>query len=300
MSSVTVLMSTYNGERFLCEQIESIINQKDVKVKLFVRDDGSTDDTKAILQKYADEDKLQWYSGKNLGPGYSFLDLVHNAPDDNYYAFSDQDDVWNIEKLSTAVKVMEKYGKDKPVLYSCTAQPVTVDLVPIEEAIISKPIITFGECLVHNNMPGCTMVFSKALFQLLNEYIGENLLMHDDLLLKLCLAVGGTVIKGDSKHVYYRQHGNNVVGFKEKFGHAFKRRIKALLQQSCERSRQLKDIYNIYEKTIPEKNREMLAKVAFYKERHGGKIRVMFDKRIKASSPKITRHFRIGILLGFF
>lgn len=300
MGSVTVLMSTYNGERFLCEQIDSILNQKDVEVNLLVRDDGSTDNTKAILQKYADQGKLQWYSGKNLGPGYSFLDLVHNAPEGNYYAFSDQDDVWNVEKLNTAVKMLDEYSKDKPVLYYCTAQPVSVDLVPIAETTIRKPITTFSECLVHNNIPGCTMVFSKAMFILLNEYIGDNLVMHDDLLLKVCLAVGGTVIKGESKHVLYRQHGNNVVGSKEKFGHAIKRRMKALFQQSCERSCQLKDIYNIYKERIPEKNREMLAKVAFYKERPGGKFSVVFDKRIKASNPKTTRHFRVGILLGFF
>lgn len=100
---VTVLMSTYDGENFLRDQIESILNQEDVYVHLIVRDDGSKDRTINILEEYQSRGKLEWYSGKNLGSARSFLNLVSKSPDNEYYAFSDQDDVWFSKKLKRAI-----------------------------------------------------------------------------------------------------------------------------------------------------------------------------------------------------
>lgn len=300
MYSVSVLMSTYNGEKYIEEQIESIINQVGVKVNLLVRDDGSSDKTLAILDEYANAGKLKWYRGKNLGAAYSFMDLIREAPDEDYYAFSDQDDVWDSNKLISAVTVLEKYGQEEIVLYSCSVRVVTAELneiVGVNEAI---PVTTFADGMIHNNNQGCTMVFGKALKMLLARYNGRNLVMHDDLTMKLCLSVGGKVMKDQNCYMSYRQHGNNVIGTGESIGHSMKRRIRALFTQSCERSKQLQDIYRIYRDIIPDENREIMGKIAFYKEREFGKMQVLFDKRIVAKEKKKTRHFRIGILLGFF
>ena len=87
MEKVVVLMSTYNGEKYLEEQIKSIINQKDVQVDLFVRDDGSNDTTLEILSKYEKKNILKLYTGQNLKSAYSFMDLIMNAPNSEYYAF---------------------------------------------------------------------------------------------------------------------------------------------------------------------------------------------------------------------
>ena len=75
MDKVLVLMSTYNGEKYLREAIDSILNQTNVEVSLLVRDDGSKDATQDILQKYQNQNKLKWYCGKNLGAQMSFMDL---------------------------------------------------------------------------------------------------------------------------------------------------------------------------------------------------------------------------------
>lgn len=99
MNSVTVMISTYNGEKFLKEQIESILSQTNVKVKIFVRDDGSVDGTRNILNDYQNKGKLTWYCGNNLKTARSFLDIVKNVPKDSYYAFSDQDDVWKKKQI---------------------------------------------------------------------------------------------------------------------------------------------------------------------------------------------------------
>ena len=84
--TVCVLMSTYNGEKYLEEQIDSILAQKGCKVQLLVRDDGSSDGTIGILQKYHEEGYLEYYTGENLKPAKSFMDLLYNAPKAEYYA----------------------------------------------------------------------------------------------------------------------------------------------------------------------------------------------------------------------
>lgn len=79
MKTVTVLLSAYNGEQYLEEQLESIINQKNCIVKIIVRDDGSSDSTCKILEQYEKQGSLTWYTGKNLGPAGSFYDLILKA-----------------------------------------------------------------------------------------------------------------------------------------------------------------------------------------------------------------------------
>ena len=98
-------MSTYNGQKYIRQQIDSILQQTNVEVNLLVRDDGSKDDTIKILDEYKQEGKLTYYTGPNLGPQLSFLNLLNNCPKADYYAFADQDDYWEKDKLSTAVKL---------------------------------------------------------------------------------------------------------------------------------------------------------------------------------------------------
>ena len=98
MEKVIVLMSTYNGEKYIKQQVDSILNQENVSVELVVRDDGSNDNTISILKEYEKAGKLIWYTGDNKGAAYSFFDLMEyakNRYDDYcYFALSDQDDIW--------------------------------------------------------------------------------------------------------------------------------------------------------------------------------------------------------------
>ena len=124
MRNILVLMSTYNGEKYLKEQIDSILAQKNVEVTIRVRDDGSTDGTIRILEEYQKCGKLNWYSSTNMGPAKSFLDLVYNAPlKYDYYAFCDQDDYWKEDKLYKAIERLEHFD-DKPALYHCELEIV--------------------------------------------------------------------------------------------------------------------------------------------------------------------------------
>ena len=107
MRKIQILMSVYNGEKYLETQIKSILSQdcerKNIaKVTLLIRDDGSSDNTHEILNKYSKlyPDSIRWYKGENIGVINSFFDLVEHSDEVDYYAFSDQDDYWLPDKLS--------------------------------------------------------------------------------------------------------------------------------------------------------------------------------------------------------
>ena len=104
-------MSSYNGEMYLDEQLESIVAQKGVMTDILVRDDGSSDHTCDILDQWQQKTSLRWYSGENIGPARSFMDLLRQSGDSCYYAFSDQDDYWLSDKLKVAVDKLESYDE---------------------------------------------------------------------------------------------------------------------------------------------------------------------------------------------
>lgn len=116
--NIIVMMSTYNGEKYIKEQIESIFSQKGVNIKLIVRDDGSNDLTRNIVEGFEDE-RIELISGENLGWKESFNELVRYAGTCEFYAFSDQDDVWIPEKLKTGIAFIK--GQTIPCLYYCDA-----------------------------------------------------------------------------------------------------------------------------------------------------------------------------------
>ena len=94
MNKVQVLLSTYNGEKYIKEQIESILNQEGVEVSLLIRDDGSSDRTIEIVKKISEQNNnIILFKGQNMGPARSFMDLVKKSDEVDYYAFADQDDV---------------------------------------------------------------------------------------------------------------------------------------------------------------------------------------------------------------
>ena len=97
MRKLTILMSTYNGQQYLDKQLKSIYNQRNIEdydVSIIVRDDGSQDDTVRILGSWSDRMNIIVYREKNVGARESFYWLIKNAPESDYYAFSDQDDIW--------------------------------------------------------------------------------------------------------------------------------------------------------------------------------------------------------------
>lgn len=130
---IVVLLSSYNGEKYISKQIESILNQLiDCDLTLIIRDDGSTDSTKKIINEYLiKNDNVIFYEGSNVGYIKSFFSLIMNSGDFDFYALSDQDDIWQSNKLQNAVnQIRKKRQKNDIILFGSTSNLVYDDMKP--------------------------------------------------------------------------------------------------------------------------------------------------------------------------
>ena len=207
-----VLMSTYNGSKFIKEQLDSIRDQKSCcDIEIFIRDDGSSDDTVTLIKDYSRQNKIKisLYQGENCGPSDSFLDLISNAPMADYYAFCDQDDIWMQGKMASAEKTLALISC--PALWVSNYDVTDENLNVIEEKSLVEPERNQFKALFYNNVPGCTMVFNRALLVELQKANIKHFRMHD--ILALCVAlISGKVIYDNTPYIYYRQHSANAVG----------------------------------------------------------------------------------------
>jgi len=211
MSRVQVLLSTFNGERFLPALLDSLAGQTHPDVSVLVRDDGSGDGTTDVLERYASSGQLRWYQGHHVGIRASFFDLVARADASaDLYAFCDQDDIWLPEKLERAsAQLAEANGC--PALYCARALLVDERLQAIGHTMRPARGPSLCNALVENIAPGCTMVFNAAARRLLIRETPHCQGLHDSWTY-LVVAALGRVIFDDSPTVLYRQHGGNAIG----------------------------------------------------------------------------------------
>lgn len=219
MCEVAILMSTYNGQEYLKQQLKSIQDQSFANWRLYIRDDGSNDQTRQIINKYAVKDSritfLEKISNENLGPQASFFALLKRV-DAQYYMFSDQDDVWKKDKIAKTLRTMknaeEQYG-DIPLNVFTNLSIVDSNLNQLELMNKSKLKLSFLSLLFHNVITGCTMMINQPLKAKLNFELTDyqNSLMHD-WWLGLVAAIFGKNVYLNEPTILYRQHGDNTVG----------------------------------------------------------------------------------------
>lgn len=218
---IDVLLATYNGEPYLAEQLDSVFNQDRVKLRILVRDDGSSDKTVSILQRYEKEK-----SGKliiiddngHLGAKASFANLLNHS-EAPYMAFCDQDDVWLDHKLSLLLEKIQElevvYGKGTPLLVHSDLRVVNESLQPIAGSFWNysglDPERTDLNCmLVKNPVTGCALLANRALVEKAIPVPNEAV-MHDHWL-ALVASAFGRIEAIREPLVMYRQHKQNVVG----------------------------------------------------------------------------------------
>ncbi|MED4447569.1 MAG: glycosyltransferase family 2 protein [Bacillota bacterium] len=300
MKTVQVLMSTYNGEKYIDEQIDSLIAQEGVNIRILVRDDGSNDKTITKLKKWEKEGVLKWYSGGNLKPALSFMDLVKKAPKADYYAFCDQDDYWHKDKLKVAVSMLEELNNNKPALYFSNKQLVDSNLVPIKTTK-QRPKLSLGSALIINPVTGCTLTINHALLEVIRKYDNTNLYMHDAWIYRVCMALDGNVVFDEKPHIDYRQHENNVIGGTSSISKKYKRRIKnVLIQRNHIREKDAKELIKGYSDSISLENLETIKKVAFYRKSLKNKLDLVFDKNIRTDNVEHDLSFLCAVFLNAF
>ncbi|MFD1393849.1 glycosyltransferase family 2 protein [Lacticaseibacillus jixianensis] len=251
---VVICMSTYNGEKFLAQQLDSFIAQTHQNWRLIVHDDGSTDSTKQILARYADlDDRVRVVDDEgHLGIKRAFLSLL-SKEDAELYAFSDQDDVWHEDKLAVLVARLRGEDPSVPTLIYSRFDEIDAQnqILPdrSSQAVYSTRLKDF---LLINTATGCTCMVNHALRdQLIRPLTSLRLSaihMHDWWAALVASALG-QVIFVNQKLVSYRQHGNNVLGaptggrFLKRFGRFLEFRESRIVDSGTKQAGELLRLY---------------------------------------------------------
>lgn len=218
-ASVAILLCTYNGEKFLADQLRSIQEQEHAHWVVYASDDGSSDRTLEILQEFQSRwpaGKLNIRKGPQQGFCHNFLSLAcdpHIAAD--YYAFCDQDDVWLADKLTVALQAANVALQDAPsevFLYCGRTQYVTKTLEPCGMSPLFVFPPSFRNALVQSIAGGNTMVFNLAAKHLIEKVGPVDVPLHDWWVYQLISGAEGLIVYDPVPHLLYRQHEEAQVG----------------------------------------------------------------------------------------
>lgn len=278
-----VLLSSYNGEKYLREQVDSLLSQTLDGVEILVRDDGSTDGTRTILEAYAEQGKLRWEAGNRLGPARSFWRLIQTCGDADYYAFCDQDDIWDADKLVIAVGKLRTADAGKPSLY-CGDVRVTDSVGRMTGHLVRYCPVNYGHALIRNLAPGCTYVFNHASMELLRQFDAERMgiELHDWTVYQI-VSCFGQIVFDSEPHMSYRQHGGNVIGASNISVMEFLRKVHSFWNGSKKgsRSRQALHLEQVFSSQMSPFNRDLTAMFAHYRTDNKLKKKLLQAKWIK-------------------
>lgn len=318
MEKVLVLLSAYNGSRFIGEQLDSLIAQEGVETHVLVRDDGSTDDTADIVSARSRNDKrITLLKGHRLGFAMSFMELVSEAyahiGEYDYFAFCDQDDYWFPRKLLAATtKIREKGTGVKPTLYWSAYTLADEQLTPLwrrpdEENTDDSstnpaytPVMTKPAILVRYFMLGCTMVFDRNMVQFIHDHKPKgNVTMHD-LWLSQTAIFFGQVIYDPRSFILYRQHGNNVAGVDLSWKGRWRRFKKSLSTYERRHFREVnaKLLMDTYRDIMPEEDRKLVESVAHYRDSLAARMHLLRNRNISMGSFTSDLFIKARIILG--
>lgn len=220
--NIAILMATYNGEQYLAEQIDSILNQTNKSWHLYVHDDGSSDNTYAILKDYSNNypDKITIYDYPPQGGARNNFFSLLNKVEAPYYMFCDQDDVWIPKKISISLEAIKKQEETHPhkgIIICTDLFVVDENLSIIQDSmwkysmVYPQYIQTFNDCGAQTAVTGCTMLFNQEAKNSC-VYSTQKAIMHDSWVCLCTLKKHGILYGIHQQTVYYRQHGSNCLG----------------------------------------------------------------------------------------
>lgn len=215
---IHILLATYNGSKYLNQQLESIANQSYNEWTLTVSDDGSTDDTCNIVEKFSKRVKQRVNlihgpkSGSSTTNFFNLVKAIENFKEDDLFAFCDQDDVWLKDKLSASVIWHVKNSHHTARLYCGRTYIADENLRCIGTSPTPTRSIDFGNAVVQNIASGNTMVMSSAVLNTLKKLKPEHSVWHDWSTYIVATAMGGIVEFDKTPYMLYRQHNDNVIG----------------------------------------------------------------------------------------
>jgi glycosyltransferase involved in cell wall biosynthesis len=302
---VAVVLSSYNGERYLAEQLESIVSQEGVDVTLLVRDDGSRDSSTSIVEAFASRyDNVKLIRGDNRGVTGSFFAALAQAENtSDYFAFSDQDDVWEQGKLAKGVAALRaERDTSVPSLYFSKLEVVDEQLRHIAYTRRIFRDISFKNALFQNIVTGCTVVMNRPARDIvLSAGQADSILIHD-WWCYLAISALGRVIFDDKSAIKYRQHGRNQVGARMSFFGRVRSRYERTFRGLNGRfpSEQNKLFLDLYGQRLSDEQRRFMEFTLAAKRRLRHRITLAWSSEILMQTRLENALTRVGILLNRF
>ena len=299
---IAILMSTYNGHNYLDEQLKSIAEQTIINdIRLYIRDDGSSDDTFEIIEKWRNKINIILYKGSNIGPAKSFWELFMNSDiKADYYAFCDQDDVWDTDKVEKGViKLSKCFGK--PMLWCSNCRIINEKGDIVSPSMNTEvPQFNIAAQFVCGTTQGCAMMFNDELRKLvlIKSFSGNP--MHDFVIMTNSI-IYGSVIYDHTPSFSYRVHRDNVV---EKNGKSFFSRILNTLNRwfsknhKSEMSKYADELLKKDNDSVMLGDKVFLCNIIKSKSSIKSRFWLLSNSINKTSNKGAIRSFRIRGLLG--
>ncbi len=301
MYKVCVLMTTYNPKHYLDEQIKSIFKQKGVETEIIIRDDASVD--KNFLKKYYNDKRITIIEGnKNVGVAGNIKLLLKyaltNKQEYDFFAYSDQDDVWKSDKLERICTVLSNMDSTSPALYYSNLLVVDEQLNP-SHRLFKKNVVknTLGQSLSQVFLFACTSGFNRKMIEEVVKYNFE-ILGFDSLLYYIGI-IYQQIYYDEIPHILYRQHGDNVSGQKEKGWKYFVHKISTVLFKNKFATFRynaqflLENFMNL----LSEQDKALVKKVAFY-DTFTDRVKLLLNKQLKAGYQPKDFYRMCRILIG--
>ncbi|MCP3774572.1 glycosyltransferase family 2 protein [Paenibacillus sp. MZ04-78.2] len=300
-----VLLSSYNGEKYISELLDSLFAQDYSDLSILIRDDGSEDRTINLIENFAQihPDRISFFIGENIGVIRSFFSLLQLSSESAlYYAYCDQDDVWKKNKIQLAVDVLEKIPQDVPAMYCSRTELVndSLEYIGFWPRIPSKSL-SFSNALAENIAVGCTVVINKAARNLLLEKKPnvDKIIMHD-WWTYLLVSAFGVVVYDKIPTILYRQHDNNTIGgdinflrkWKNKLLRFFKKTNKNILVN------QAVECFRLFGDDLTEEKKKVVYKFIRYKSNFLNRIFYTFNCEVYRQSSIENFIFKFMLILG--
>lgn len=296
---IAVLMSTYNGHSFLDQQLASLSTQTVAEnMTVYIRDDGSKDDTFKIIEKWERRMSIVLYKESNVGPAMSFWKLFMKPEiQANYYAFCDQDDVWDDNKLEVAIRELNVNTH----FYACNCRIIDEKgIVTDEKRCKEVPEINIRRLFISGVTQGCSMVFDDALRQFVARKQLQCIPMHDIVLMLYAMNFG-EICWDQEPRFSYRIHSNNVVA---KGNKSIFKKIKTTWwnwKNSSKNSMGIvaTEMLNSLDE-IGEENMRFLTNLSNYRHSIRAKAAILCNETNNYITKDLLRSYRLRVILNLY
>lgn len=295
---VNVLVAVYNGEKYLREQLDSVLAQTYPDIEIYIRDDGSTDGSKNILKEYEKYRNVHVIYGENIGFSQNFLSLLKIASDGDYWAFCDQDDYWFPEKVEKSVAWLKLQDEQKPQMYSCAYY--NTDEYLQNKSLRLKPSYRydFPQKITHIIHRGFSTTFNKVARQMALRSDFKGIPSHDHWI-EYITFVFGNIYDATEPLAYHRRHFD-AFGYDTKHHFRYlKRTIETLDTFNHIITDTAKEFYEVFHDELDEKDRKLLK--CFLIDRYSFKNslrKAFFPQRWIPNSWKTEIFTRVCMLIG--